>query len=60
MTYIGTNKNLLLLNNGGFPLNIKVKDVRKIMNKLYINYSSYPKHKAVMVDLHTKIATLAN
>jgi hypothetical protein len=58
MTYIGTKGNFLCLDNEGFPLNIKIKDVFKLLGKLYINHNS-PNHKAVMIDLQTKQAILS-
>lgn len=58
MTYIGTQGNLLLLDDEGFPTNIKIKDVFKLFGRLYINHNT-SSYKAVMIDLKTNIATLA-
>ncbi len=58
MKYIGIHENLLLLDNEGYPLNIKINDMLEEHGYLYVNYKS-PRYKAVLVDLHTRIATLS-
>jgi hypothetical protein len=59
MTYLGTQEEILmLLDDEGFPTNIKIKDYFQMFGRLYINHNT-PSYKAVMIDLTTRIATLA-